>query len=239
MMNAGIAAAIEAVEKRSEDLRLVYTGGAQPVFADALRAERVELNGDPLSLVLPDGVYLVAGDVAKPVYTQDGSLQVRDGALVSSGGTPVLGFVEGDASHVARPLELEKNDALLGRATDVRVEPDGVFGYARTVVDPKTGASSVERVVVGRLALARFPAATRLERVDATHIRPPANVVPFVGTPNDGSFASIETQRRAIGRLDSDAAIERLQDAYLAMRALSAEERTRNAFARGAFDLVK
>lgn len=238
-MNLGIAEAIENVEKRAEDLRMVFTGGAQPNFNDALRAERAELTNDPLSVALPPDAYFVAGDAARPSYTRDGALAVRDGVLVSSDGTPVLGFVEGDSSGVPRSLRIEKNDVLLGRALDIRVEPDGVFGYARSVLDPKSGASSVERVVVGRVALARFPAATRLERIDATHASAPAHVVPFIGSPNDGSFLPIETQRRALGRLDSDAAVSRLQDAYLAMRALSAVERSKNAFARGASELVK
>ena len=238
-MNAGIARAIENVEQRVEDLRMVFTGGAQPNFHDALRPERAELTNDPLSVALPTDAYFVAGDAARPSYTRDGALSVRDGLLVSSDGTPVLGFVDGDSSGVPRELQIEKNDALLGRAQDIRVEPDGVFGYARSVLDPKTGASSVERVVVGRVAIARFPAATRLERIDATHVAPPAHVVPLIGSPNDGSFLPIETQRRALGRIDADAAISRLQDAYLAMRALSATERSQNAFARGAFDIVK
>jgi hypothetical protein len=238
-VNAGIANAAEIVERRAEDLRMVFTGGAQPNFADALRSERAELTADPLSVVLPQDAFLVAGDAVKPTYTRDGALGVRDGVLVSSDGTPVLGFVNGDTSNVPRTLSIEKNDALLGRASDIRVEPDGVFGYARSVIDPGSGESHVERVIVGRVALARFPAATRLERVDTTHVRAPAHVVPFIGSPNDGGFLSLETQRRALGHLDSDVAVSRLQDAYLAMRALSATERSRNAFARGAFDLLK
>ncbi len=238
-MNVGVANAIENVERRAEDLRMIFTGGAQPNFQDALRPERAELTNDPLSVALPPDAYLVAGDAARPSYTRDGALAVHDGFLVSSDGTPVLGFVMGMTPAYPRPLQIDANDALLGRAQDIRVEPDGVFGYARSVLDPKTGESSVERVVVGRVGLARFPAGTRLERIDATHVGAPAHVVPFIGSPNDGSFLPIETQRRALGRLDSDAAISRLQDAYLAMRAISAVERSQNAFARGAFDLVK
>jgi hypothetical protein len=238
-VNVGIANAAENVERRAEDLRMVFVGGAQPNFQDALRPERAELTNDPLSVALPLDAYFVAGDTARPSYTRDGALQVRDGILSSSDGTPILGFVDGDTSGVPRTLQIEKNDALLGRAQDIRVEPDGVFGYARSVLDTKTGASSVERVVVGRVALARFPAGTRSERIDATHVNAPSHVVPFIGSPNDGSFLPIETQRRSLGRIDSDVAVSRLQDAYLAMRALSATERSQNAFARGAFDLVK
>ena len=123
-MNAGIANAAEIVERRAEDLRMVFTGGAQPNFADALRPERAELTADPLSVVLPQDAFLVAGDAVKPTYTRDGALGVRDGVLVSSDGTPVLGFVDGDTSNVPRALAIEKNDALLGRAQDIR-KPHG------------------------------------------------------------------------------------------------------------------
>jgi flagellar basal body rod protein FlgG len=239
MTSSGVARAVESVEQRAEDLRLLYTSGAQPNYSDAVREERIEPARDALSIALPPDSYLLAGDPNKPTFTRDGSLAVRDGLLVDGSGAPVLGFVQDDRSGVPRELRIEKNDALLERAQDVRVEPDGVFGYARTIVDPKTLQARVERVIVGRIALARFPAGTQLQRVDGTHARPPASVVPFVGTPNDGHFSAIFPQRRAIGRIDPDSAIARLQDAYLALRALGALERTKNGLIRGALDLVK
>lgn len=239
MTPAGIAGAVETVERRGEDLRLLYTGGAQPNFSDAVRQERSEPSGNPLTVMLPPDAFLVAGDPNRPAYTRDGALQVLDGVLASGDGTPVLGFAAGDESGIPKPLRLETSDAIVGRAQDVRVESDGEFGYARTVIDPKTLESRVERVVVGRVALARFPAGTRLERVDSSHARAPAGVVPFVGSPNDGSFGPLFPQHRAVGRLDADTAISRLQDAYLALRALGALERTQNGMVRGALDLVK
>lgn len=239
MTPAEIARAAEAVERRGEDLRLLYTGGAQPNYADALREERTEPANDTLSVGLPADAFFVAGDADRPRYTRDSALRVRDGVLTSGDGTPVLGFPTGDRSGVPRPLRLEGNDALLGRAQDLRVESDGVFSYARTVIDPNTLQSQVERVVVGRVALARFPAATQLERFDPTHVRPAAHVVPLVGTPNDGNFGPLAPQQRAIGRMDPDAAISRLQDAYLALRALGALQRAENGMVRGALDLVK
>ena len=239
MLSAGITHALESAERRGEDLRQVFTGGAQPNYADVIRDERAELTGDPLSVVVPRGALLITGDAQRPAYTRDGSLAVRDGVLVDSSGAPVLGFAAGDTSAIPRSLQVEKNDLLLDRVQDARVEPDGVFGYARTVVDPATAQLRTERVVIGTLALARFPAATNLHRVDATHVRGPSHLVPVVGTPNDGDFAPLRTQRHAVGRLDPDATVARLQDAYLALRALSAEERTRNAMIHGALDLVK
>ena len=239
MTTAEITGAIEAVERRGEDLRLLYTGGAQPNYPDAVRQERSEPAKDPLSVALPPDAFFVAGDSNRPTYTRDGALAVRNGVLVSSDGAPVLGFPSGDASGVPKPLRLEKNDAMLGRAQDLRVESDGVFGYARTLIDPKTLEPHVERVVVGRVALARFPAGTRLDRVDGSHARAPQSIVPFIGAPNDGSFGPLFTQQRAIGRIDPDAAISRLQDAYLALRAFGALQRAQNGMVHGALDLVK
>ena len=239
MTSSGVARAVEAAERRAEDLRLLYTGGAQPNFADAVREEGSEPARDSRSIALPPDAYLLAGDSKKPAFTRDGTLSVRGGTLVDGSGTPVLGFPAGDTSGVPRELRIDNNDALLERAQDVRMEPDGVFGYARTIVDPKTLQAHVERVLVGHIALARFPAGTKLERIDSTHARPPANVVPVLGTPNDGHFSAVFPQRRAIGRLDADTAISRLQDAYLALRALGALERTQNGVIRGALDLVK
>lgn len=239
MLNASIARALESVERRGEDLRMVFSGGAQPNYTDAVRAERQDVTADPLSVVLPADALLISGDPNRPWYTRDGALHVREGVLCDSSGTQILGFRSGDSSGIPQPLAIEKNDVLLGRMQDLRMEPDGIFGYARTVVDPKTVETKIERVVVGRVALARFPAGTQLERIDATHARAPAQLVPFVGTPNDGNFSSLYTGRRAVGRLDPDAVVVRLQDAYMAMRALGAEERTRNAMIHGALDLVK
>ena len=239
MTSSNVSRAVETVERRAEDLRLLYSGGAQPNYSDILRDERGEPANDALCVMLPRETYLMAGDPNRPVYTRDGALGVRDGVLTAGDGTPVLGYRGDDRSGIPQTLAIDKNDAAFGRVQDLRIEPDGVFGYARTVIDPKTLQPAVERVVIGRLALARFPAGSHPDRVDATHVRAPLGVVPFVGTPNDGNFASLMPQRRAIGRLDPDAAIERLQDAYVMLRALGAVERTRSGMIRGALDLVK
>jgi hypothetical protein len=239
MIPAGITRAIEAVERRGEDLNLMFASGAQPNYADALRPERTETATSGLSVTLPPDAYLVSGNPDRPAYTRDGVLSVRDGLLVASDGTPVLGFPNDDRSGVPRELRIERNDAILGRAQDLRIEADGTFGYGRTVVDPETLDAEVERVVVGRIALARFPAGTQLERAGDTQAKAPAGIVPYVGMPNDGSFSALVPQSRAIGRLDPDATISRLQDAYLALRALGAVERSRNGMVRDALDLVK
>ena len=239
MVSAALVRALETIERRGQDLRSLFESGVQPNYDDGLRSGRIERTNDPLAIVLPEEAYLIAGDPNRPAYSRDGALQLRDGTLVTADGTPVLGFAGGEQNGMPQPLAIERRDALLGRASDIRIEPDGIFGYARTIVDPQTLESNVERVSVGRLALARFPAGSRPERIDSSHARAPAGIVPFVGSPADGTFSGLAVRSRAIGRLDPDTTISRLQDAYLAALSLCAAERTRYWMARDAFDLVK
>ncbi|MBV8600170.1 MAG: hypothetical protein JO359_01265 [Candidatus Eremiobacteraeota bacterium] len=233
MVNASISQILAEIERRGEDLEILFSAGAQPHYDDVLGAEAIERDQSPLSIVPPRDAYLATGDPVRPSFTRDGALQLRDGVLVTSDGSQVLG---GDPPAA---LHIERADAILGRFEDARIDPDGLFSYARTAIDPQTLATTVERVDAGRVALARFPSGTRLERVDATHVRPPPGVTPAFGTPADGSFGALAVRSRAVRRIDPDAAIVRLQDAYLAARALGAAERTRNGMAKAAFDLVK
>lgn len=241
MTNGAILRAVDAIQRRADDVHSLFRSGAQPNYPDALRAESLEPANDPLAVVPPEGAYLVAGDPAHPAYTRDGALRLVDGALATREGTPILGFAEDDGHRhgVPRALQVDRRDLLLGRINDARVDSDGVFGYARNAIDPQTLETHVERVVVGRLALARFPAGSKPERIDRSRVSAPDGVAPLIGVPADGTFAALATRSRAIGRIDPDAAIARLQDAYLAIDALGAAERTRTGMMRDAFDLVK
>lgn len=241
MTNGAIQRAVDAIQRRADDVQSLFRSGAQPQYLDALRTETVEPATDPLAIVVPERAYLLAGDAARPVYTRDGALVVVDGVLATREGTPILGFAADEQpSHaVPRALRIDRRDVLLGRIDDARIDSDGVFGYARSTIDPQTLDPRVERIVVGRLALARFPAGSKPERLDRTHVAAPVGIAPLVGAPADGTFGALATRSRALGRIDPDAAIARLQDAYLALDALGAAERTRTGMARDAFDLVK
>ena len=240
MVNASLARIFAEIERRGEDLATLFAPGAQPHHDDVLGSEKIERSHNPLSFVPPRDAYLLTGDPARPSFTRDGALELRDGTLVCADGSPLLGFARGAPSGSPLvPLQVDRSDLILGRLDDARIDPDGLFSYARTAIEPGTLEPVVERVEVGRVALARFPSGSRLERVDATHVRPPNGVAPLVGTPADGSFDALAVRSRAIGRIDPDAAVARLQDAYLTARALGAAERTKNGMARAAFDLVK
>ena len=86
----------------------------------------------------------------------------------------------------------------------MHLEDDGVLAYTRASIDPRTRERSVERVVVGRVALARFPAGGNPQRLDATHFGAVAGVVPHVGVPADGGFAALATRARDVGNVDID-----------------------------------
>ncbi|MBV8151847.1 MAG: hypothetical protein JO101_08185 [Candidatus Eremiobacteraeota bacterium] len=241
MVNAAIATALDSLEKRAQDARSIFDPSVQPQYSDVVREARVEPARDPLAVVLPEGAYLLVGDSARPRYARNVPLAVKDGALVTGDGQAVLGFSEPGAGKMPQPLRVDGRDALLGRVADVRIEPDGVFGYARTLYDPQTLAARVERVVVGRLALARFPAGSQPagQGHGAGNLRAPQGVAPHVGAPADGTFGALATHSRPQGAIDSDLAISRLGEAYVIAHALGGAERVRSSMARHAVELVK
>jgi hypothetical protein len=148
----------------------------------------------------------------------------------------VLGYAQGAAT--SSPLRCDGVDVALGRVQRIRVEADGTLAYDRVSIDPRTGASENERVAVGRIALARFPAGTRTT-LTMGGVVPPSGVAPHVGKPGDGSFAPVETMRRENSRIDYDRSLDRLEEAYVSFDALQAAHKARGSFAKSAMDLLK
>ena len=99
--------------------------------------------------------------------------------LVHHGLMPLFSF-EGRAPTVSPTAWIAPTATLVG---DVRVEDDGSLAYTRASIDPRTRERSLERTVVGRVALARFPAGGTPQRIDATHFSAVAGVVPHLGAP--------------------------------------------------------
>jgi hypothetical protein len=152
----------------------------------------------------------------------------------------VLGYPGGDArGAVAVPLRVPDVDRALGRAAGARVEADGTVSYARDAIDPHTGVRGVERVVIGRVALARFPAGTQPARLDGGRVGAPKNVVPHLGTPGDGTFAPLAVGSRDAGSIDVAAGVARLDEAYRAFEALGAAVSASARVQKTAVDLVK
>lgn len=182
---------------------------------------------------LPDRAYAIVDDGrGGTLYTRDGGFSIRDGRVVDGTGRAVRG-----TTRVGAPLgelRVDAADLALGRVRDLQVGPDGRVSYEREAVDPRSAAFSLETVVVGRIALARFPASTALRPVDAIHLGAPEGVVPHVGSADDGTFGPMTAPRDGL-----DASLQRLQEAYLALDALRAARIAQAGAEKGAMDIVK
>ena len=239
MIDPATANALERIDARSSDVRNAYRSGFGPVANDVVRAPQVVASSDPLSVALPEGAFIVTPDAAGALgYSRDGALHVAGGVLQGSDGRPVLGFTNGNRKLLV-PLRVDPYDAALGGVTDERVASDGTVSYLRTSVDPRTGQRRAERVALGRLALARFPAGTQPDRVDAVHVRPPPGVAAQLGVPADGSFGPLATYARDLGRVDIVTGLEKMKEAYENFEALRAAHHGRGETEKIAMDLVK
>jgi flagellar basal body rod protein FlgG len=236
-LNATMSAALDRIAERASDVRRAFEPGAIPAFDDvaAQSASAVEL--DPLSVAIPSDAYAVVRGEKGNAYTRDGSFALRDGRLLDAAGRPVLGTLPGGGALAE--LSIDPVDAALGRAHDARVEADGSVTYERSSIDPRSGAREAQRVVAGRLALARFPAGTRLVPARGESLTAPPGVTPHVGAPADGSFAALQTMHRTGFGVDVDASLARLKDAYVAFDALQAAEAAKGHLGKTALDLLK
>jgi hypothetical protein len=239
IVDTGAARALEQIEARAADVQHAYTPGALPAFDDVLAATDLSRGDlDPLCVAPPADTYLVTNDDrGRTLYTRDGALGLRDATIVGTNGRAMLGYVASQST--LRALRIEPVDAALGRVRDLRVEADGSVAYDRASIDPRSGAVEYERVVVGRLALARFPATTRTPQADATHVLCPPGVVPHLGEPGDGDFAKLQPMARATSRIDLDTSLEKLDDAYIELDAIIAAKQAQFSSTKTAMDVVK
>ncbi len=237
-LNAAMSAALDRIAERAADVRRAFTPGAVPEHDDVLTTSAAsDFTLDPLAVSAPDHAYFITvDDAGKSAYTRDGSFSLRGGALVDGGGRFVCGVrVMGEAPA---QLRVDPVDESLGRVRDAHVDRDGTFAYRRETIDPRTAARESQRVVVGRLALARFPAGTRLLG-DGDEMQAPPGVTPEIGVPGDERFAPLATMQRDRSRIDIDESLIRLKDAYLRFDALQAAEAAKGHLGKTAMDLVK
>jgi flagellar basal body rod protein FlgG len=238
-VNAAIQEALDRIAQRTSDMQRAFTPGALPQFGDVTTdAPTARVSLDPLAVAPPADAYFVTTDErGRAVYTRDGCFAIRDGMLVGSDGRAVLGFTTPENGK--SDLRVDAVDEALGRVNDVRIEADGTLAYDRTIVDPRNGVRERERVVVGRLALARFPAATRLTSTDANHVIPPPGTLPHVGRAGDGNFANVLPMRQEQSRIDFNRSLDRLEEAYVAFDALAAAHKAQGSVGKTAMDLLK
>lgn len=198
----------------------------------AAREREAQTSFDP---TLPERAYAIVDDGrGGALYTRESSFSIRNGRVVDESGRAVRGTLRAGAA--LGDLRVDPTDLALGRVRDLRVGEDGRVSYQREAIDPRSGAFSLETVVVGRIALARFPLATALRPVDPSHVRAPEGVVPHVGSADDGTFGPMSGARDGS---DLDASLQRLQEAYLALDALRAARAAQGGTEKGAMDLVK
>lgn len=234
-----LTAALDRITERAGDVRRAFISGAQPARDDvAVAAPGSDLTLAPLCVTPPEGACFPIRDAGGATgYTRDGSFRIADGALVDDAGNHLLG-VRAPGGALTE-LRIDPVDAALGRASRARIEADGTFAYDRTAVDPRTGMRAAQRVVAGRVALARFPAGTKLESADGDRYVPPNGIVPHTGLAGDGSFAALQPMRRERSGIDLDESLARLKDAYVAFDALQAAQTAKGHLGKTAMDLLK
>ena len=173
LLNPAMSAALDRIADRAADVRRAFTPGALPRNDDvAAASERYEFTLDPLSVAAPDGAYFVTRDQrGRTTYGRDGRFSVAQGRLVDSRGFAVMGRTSPGAPM--SELRIDAVDAELGRTRSLRVEPDGSLVYTRDAIDPRNGKRVASNVVAGRIVLARFPAASRLDSSDGRSFSAP------------------------------------------------------------------
>lgn len=238
-INTATERSLDLISQRAADVYKAFTPGALPGHADVeTNAPQSRAVLDPLAVSAPGNDYFMTFDErGRTTYTRDGQMRLVNGTFVGSNGRPMLGY-SGDASAAAE-LKIDPVDDALGRIRNVRVEADGTVAYDRRTVDPRSGLAQMQRISIGRLALARFPAATKLTNAADGTVTPSPGVVPHLGRPADGNFGTLAPMRRDESRIDLNRSLERLHDAYVAFDALQAVHKAQGQTGKVAMDLLK
>jgi flagellar basal body rod protein FlgG len=238
-LNPALSAALDRIGDRAVDVRRAFTPGAVAQNDDVATAGPAsDFTLDPLAVSASEGVYFVTRDERGEIgYTRNGSFALRDGRLVDSDGRAVCSATAPGNDLV--DIRVDPVDDALGRVNEPRIERDGSFVYQRITVDPRSGLRESRRVVAGRLALARFPAGTRLATIDGSHSVAPAGVAPSFGVAGDANFPALAPMHRERSRIDVEQSLARLKEAYMAFDALAAAEAAQAHLGKTAMDLVK
>lgn len=238
-LNPTISAALDRIAERAADVRRAFVPGAVPRYDDVASASpHSEFTLDPLSVALAPDTYVACRTPdGKTAYTRDGQFTIDGDRLCTADGLPVLGFAR--PNRGLGELCVDPVDATLGRVADLRVASDGTLSYTRSAIDPRSGRSERQRVAVGRIAVARFPAATVLPAIDAKTYAAPDGVTPHLGMPADGGLPPLESMRRQHSGVALDESLARLKAAYVAFDALTAAETASGRFKKTVMDLVK
>jgi hypothetical protein len=209
---------------------------------DLLRALPAESSAaDPYATQIPceapAGAYFITRDEnGSRLFTRCSALYLNGANLTDGNGRPLLGYAA--PGGALQPLRTDAVDASLGLAQNVRAGSDGTVTYDRSTIDPATGERKLQQLTIGRLALARFPAGTRLGG-DDSYASAPAGVAPHVGAPGDGAFPPLQSFLQTARDGGLDAGLARLQEAYLALDALRAAGAAQGSVQKTVMDLLK
>lgn len=238
-LNPSLAAALDRIAERAADVRRAFTPGAAPKNDDvALPSPPSSFTLDPLSVAAPsDAYFAVRVASGATAYTRDGAFHITAGELRDAANRPVLGMR--GARAPLTELRVDDVDDALNRASDVRIDSDGTLSYARSAIDPRSGRRELRRVAIGRIVLAKFPAATKLKTEDGTTFLAPDGVVPHVGAPGQDGLPAISPMQRGGSSVHLDESLARLKAAYVAFDALTAAETAKTQLGKVALDLVK
>jgi len=237
MISAAAVHALDDIAQREAEMRAAFTPGALPTHSEIAAQPSLERDSSPLSAAPSgDGYFIVRDPAGNELFTEDGGFAIEHGSLVDRNGMPVLGY---SPSGTLSPLKLDPIDDALGRVGNLHIEPNGSLSYEKTAVDPITRQPERIKVVAGRIALARFSAATRLENVDHTRWRAPSEIPPHVGMPQDGNFLPLVTHAHRRSEIDPLTGIDRLQESFMAFDALRAAHSAQGRVEKIAMDLLK
>jgi len=216
-----------------------HTGqpGFEPEHTDVRSRVRTMPTVAPLTVAAPGDAHFIYYDhLGRRSFSRDGALMVEDGMIKNRDGKSIVGYR--DASRETTELHIDAHDLALGRVQGLHIESNGAICYTRTFIDPHTMQRRNERVLVGTIALARFPAGTQLIAAPGGE-RAPLGLEPYIGRAGDGNFAMLQPGRVDAGGIDMNRALGRIHDLYAQLEALGAANQARMGTDKTVTDLVK
>ncbi|HUY10941.1 MAG TPA: hypothetical protein VMV73_01630 [Candidatus Dormibacteraeota bacterium] len=230
--------AFERIDEAKRAVTRAFAPGGVAERGDISSGGGVRTVLDPLSVSAPaNASFVVRLPDGRDAFTADGAFSVRSGALLDASGNPVLGYARPGAPLA--PLHVDAIDGALSEVRNLRIDARGSLCYDREILDPRTGKLTREMLGAGKIALARFPAGTRLRALDSKHEVAPSGVAPHLGTAGERGFGDLRPFSRARSGVDLDASLQRLQEAYLTLEALLAAHKAKGADGKTTMDLLK
>ncbi len=243
MIDPQTSRAIETIEARANELYRAYTPGFIPVERTTRVPSgtvRADTGKSELDVAAPANTFFVGQDsLGRRFFSRNGMFSLTGGTLRTQNGSTVLGYPASGQPCGLAPLAADPVDVALGRLFDPRIEPDGTVAYSRRIVDPKIGAARSERVVIGHVALARFPAATDLAAADGVHVTAPSGVEPRVGAPGSEGLGLVSPRRIDRGTYDVKAGLAELREAYMNFDALRSALNSQHKDQKTVMDMIK